>query len=97
MVDAAAPLPGLSVLGGAASTEEERAVRALPEGGESRPSGALHSVAHSVGLCLLRCEGAFNHAASFREQAPLPEGTRLETSTGQALALRAPPYAFTVE
>lgn len=75
--------------------EAARAVAARrPDAEEEEKVGMLHSTSGAAGLCLLKCRGAFNEAASFRD-APQPAGTRFTTAEGAvALAVRPPPYAF---
>jgi len=94
--DAAAVLPGLQVIGAAPEVDEEaRAVQVRkPDSEKWHAAGVLHSAANNVGLCMLRCEGAFNSAESFKEQSALPAGALLQTAAGLPLVVRAPPYAF---
>eukprot|EP00931_Biecheleriopsis_adriatica_P012392 TRINITY_DN113530_c0_g1_i1.p1 TRINITY_DN113530_c0_g1~~TRINITY_DN113530_c0_g1_i1.p1 ORF type:complete len:352 (-),score=78.97 TRINITY_DN113530_c0_g1_i1:12-1067(-) len=89
------PLVSTAPLDAALGEEEVFAVMAQQPGkDESKQVGVLHSVMQNLGLCLLRCEGAFNEAEAFA-QAPLPEGTQLTSASGRLrLLLRAPPYAF---
>ncbi|CAE8625750.1 unnamed protein product, partial [Polarella glacialis] len=89
---------GIALPAGAAAGEDDEArqVRSLQPGteqAESKKVGVLHSSSGNIGLCLLRCDGAFNTAESFRE-APLAADSQLSTGAGLRLALRAPPYAF---
>ena len=56
--------------------------------------GVLQSACQNLALCLLRCDGDFNHPKSF-ENPPVPEDTEIVTASGRSqILMRAPPYAF---
>jgi len=93
-----APLRAAATDAALPGPEAEEAARAVsarrPEAETEDRVGMLHSTAGNVGLCLLKCGGAFNDAESF-QQAPLPPGTQLTTAEGSLqIAIRPPPYAF---
>lgn len=89
-------LPALPSGGKVAEAEERKVFAHTPDQdvSEGKQVGVLHSCVKNIGLCLLRCEGSFNDAESFREP-PLPDNLQLTTDCGKVeLFLRAPPYAF---